>query len=263
MRAVVLLSAGCHPVSGRPAPVPVEAQAIRLARTLGAEVTGLHAGQMHQGLTEYLGSGLAEIELLEQPVDTDPLPSLASFITASLPHLVLAGRRGQGGTDSGLLPYRLANTLGWSIVADAVALARNDAELTVEQARPRGGRRRIGVQLPCVVTVHPAAPPPLPFAFAAAREGRISRVSLGIVPEPVPSPDERPYRRRPRLIGGSHGGSAAERLKAATDATAGGGKVLLNPAPEVAAAEILTFLQEIGVLGASPLSEQQDSPFQH
>jgi electron transfer flavoprotein beta subunit len=258
MRAVVLLSAGCHPVSGRPAPVPVEAQAIRIARTLGAEITGLHAGQMHQGLTEYLGSGLSEIELLEQPVDADPLPALAASIASSLPHLVLAGRRGQGGTDSGLLPYRLANALGWPIVADAVAFARSDAEMTVEQARPRGGRRRIRVRLPCIVTIHPAAPPPFPFAFAAARVGRISRVPVAVAPEAVSSVDERPYRRRPRLIGGSQGGSAAERLKAATDAAAGGGKVLVDPAPELAAAEILTFLREIGVLGASPLSEHRD-----
>ena len=249
MRVVVLLSAGLHPVSGQPAPVPVEAQAVRLALALGADVTGLHAGAEEVPVRDHLGRGLPEIALVPLRDGGDPLPVLAEALRATAPDLVLAGRRGSGGTDSGLLPYRLARALSWPIVADAAALGRDDDLLAVEQALPRGIRRRVRVRLPCIVTVHPAAAPPLPFAFAAARRGRVTRQRGGIVPETqADALEERPYRRRPRLLGVVPGGSAADRLRAATEAASGGGQLLVNPPPEVAAAEILAFLRRVGVL---------------
>ena len=249
MKAVVLLSAGLHPVSGQPAPVPVEAQAVRLALALGAEVTGLHAGAEEVAIRDHLGRGLKEIALLPLSAGGDPLPVLAEALHAAAPDLVLAGRRGSGGTDSGLLPYRLARALSWPVVADAAALGRDDDILAVEQALPRGTRRRVRVRLPCVVTVHPAAPPPLPFAFAAARRGRVTRhPGLATPRSLVEDLEERPYRRRPRLLGAAPGGSAADRLRAATEAASGGGQLLVNPPPEIAAAEILAFLRRVGVL---------------
>ncbi len=145
MRAVVLLSAGLHPVSGQPAPVPVEAQAIRLALGLGAEVSGLHAGAEEVPIRDHLGRGLQEIALLPLPASGDPLDVLTEALHAGAPDLVLAGRRGSGGTDSGLLPYRLARALAWPVVADAAALGRDDDLLAVEQALPRGRRRRVRV----------------------------------------------------------------------------------------------------------------------
>ncbi len=254
MKAVVLLSAGLHPVSGRTAPVPVEAQAVRLALALGADVTGLHAGA-EEPVRDHLGRGLEEIALVPLRTGNDPVPVLAEALRAAAPDLILTGRRGAGGTDSGLLPYRLAHVLSRPIVADAAALSRDGDLLAVEQALPRGMRRRVRVRLPCVVTVHPAAPPPLPFSFAAARRGRVTRHTGVAGPVPVSEDlDERPYRRRPRLLGAAPGGSAAERLRAATapalGAASGGGQLLVNPPPEVAAAEILAFLRRVGVLAA-------------
>lgn len=233
MRAVILLSAGLHPVSGRPAPVTVEAQATRLALALGAGITGLHAGEDEAAVRDHLGHGLPEITLLSIPADADPLPALMDALRASPPDLVLAGRRGAGGSDTGLLPYRLAQALAWPIVSDAAGLARDGASLAVEQALPRGARRRVRVRLPCVVTVHPAAPAPLTYAYAAARQGRVIHGPGVAAAVALPEVEERPYRRRPRLIG-----PAAE---------GGEGKVLVNPAPEVAAAEVLTFLRRVGV----------------
>ena len=248
MRAVVLLSAGLHAVSGRPAPVPVEAQAVRLALALGADVTGLHAGTDGAHLQDHLGRGLREVVLV--PFDGgDPLPVLAEALREAAPDVVLAGRRGAGGTDSGLLPYRLAHALSRPIVADAAALAWEGDLLAVEQALPRGMRRRVRVRMPCVVTVHPAAPPPMPYAFAAARRGRVAHQPGVAAPAPLPDDlEERPYRRRPRLLGAAPGGSAADRLRAATEMASGGGQLLVNPSPEVAAAEILAFLRRVGVL---------------
>jgi electron transfer flavoprotein beta subunit len=131
--------------------------------------------------------------------------------------------------------------------------------LVVDQALPRGARRRVRVTLPAVVTVHPAAPPPRPFAFAAVRRGRLVPVAVeagcaAAPPAAAPagaelSLEERPWRRRPRLIAGtSTAGSAAERLKAATEVAGGGGRLIVDPAPDEAAREILAFLRGIGVV---------------
>jgi electron transfer flavoprotein beta subunit len=250
MRIVILLSAGRHPVSGRACPVRVEAQAVRLAAGLGGDVLGLHGGPDDAPLREHLGSGLTDLHVLETPAEADPLPGLLATLQELRPDLILAGRRAQGGDDTGLLPYAIAKALDLPIVADAASIALADGALVVEQALPRGERRRVTARLPALVTVHPAAPPPLPFAFGAARRGRVARQPGIDLPATVP-PDltERPYRKRPRLIAKSAAGtSAADRLKAATEAATGGGRVLVDPAPEAAAAEILTYLREIGVL---------------
>lgn len=251
MRIAVLLSAGRHAVSGRPSPVPVELQAIRLAVDLGAEVTGLHAGPDAAPLADALGHGLPRLVHWQLNETDDPAPSLIEALREGAFDLVLAGRAGQGGEDTGLLPYALARALGLPLVADAAALAPGPqpGTLTVEQALPRGARRRLVVRLPALVTVHPAAPAPLPFAFAAARRGTVETRPGIAARRAAPEVEERPYRPRPKLIArAAAGASAAERLKAATQAASGGGRLLVDPLPEEAAREILAHLKEIGVL---------------
>jgi electron transfer flavoprotein beta subunit len=232
MKIVVLLSAGIHPVSRRACPVQVEAQAIGLAG-IGASVTGLHAGQVDAALGDYLGHGLAEITLLELPEGADPTEALVVELTALKPDLVLAGRRGQGGEDSGLLPYLIAQRLGWPIVADASGLDPVEGSLEVEQALPRGERRHVQVALPAVVTVHSSAPPPRPFTYAAVRRGRIVTKPGIASPVETRAVEEQSYRRRPRLIRKAKGG---------------GGEVLVDPPVDVAAAKIIEFLEQVGVL---------------
>jgi electron transfer flavoprotein beta subunit len=250
MRTTVLLSAGRHPVSGRACPVPVELQAIRLGRSLEVDIAGLHAGSGVEAVHDALGHGLGRLLHLELPDESDPLDSLAIALEAKAPDLILAGRCGQGGEDSGLLPYVLARRLGRPIVADAVALhAGEEGTLIVEQALPKGARRRVTVRLPALVTVHPAAPAPLPFAYGAARRGVVeTRAGISALAA-VREVEERAYRKRPKLIAkAAAGASAADRLKAATEAASGGGRLLVDPAPEEAAQEIIAFLREIGVL---------------
>lgn len=253
MKALVLLSAGLHPVSARPAPVPVEMQAIALAQALGVVASGLHAGPGGPGVADALGHGLGHIDHLPVPRGADPLAALASHLAANPPQLVLAGRRGQGGEDSGQLPYALAARLGWPLVADAVALElREPGVLAVRQALERGGRRTITVRLPAVVTVHPAAPAAVAFAWARARRGVVEMLPLppGLEADvPAAPPELRPYRARPRLIRGAvSGGSAADRLKAATESAAADGKLMVKPSPEEAAREILAHLRRLGLV---------------
>lgn len=259
MRIALLLSAGRHRVSGRPAPVPVELQALRLAvdlaQTHGGQsagtVTGLHAGPEIGPLTDALGHGLGHLLHLRMPAEADPAAALTAALEAGGYDLILAGRSGQGGEDTGLLPYTLARALGRPILADAAALAPGTeiGTLNVEQALGRGARRRLVVRLPALVTVHPAAPAPLPFAFAGMRRGQVEmREAAPSAPAPH-EVEERPYRPRPKLIAkAAAGASAAERLKAATVAASGGGKLLVDPAPEEAAREILAHLRGLGLI---------------
>ena len=236
MRAAVLISAGLHRVSGRPAPVGVEMQAVRLALGLGAEAAGLHAGPEWPALRDGLGHGLSRMLHLRQEAGDDPLPALVTALLGVPPDIVLCGRRGQGGTDSGMLPYGLAAALGWPLLPDVVGLRRVAAGVEAEQAGLRGARRRTVARLPCVVTVHPAAPPARPFAHVLAR----GPVEVRRMPPGVPGEafEERPRRARPRLL-------------VAADAAAKGGRVLAALPPEEAAAEILAHLRRIGVLAPS------------
>jgi electron transfer flavoprotein beta subunit len=244
MRAVVLLSAGRHAASGRPMPVAAELQAVALARRAGWEVVGLHAGAADPAVAEALAHGLEHITILNIGPGDDPAAALAAEIAAMAPDVVLAGRRGQGGADTGLLPYAVAQRCGMAMAADAVALDQVADGLAVVQALPRGARRRLVLRGPAVVSVHEAAPPALPFVYRARLLGKITEKPGVAAPAAVLAFEAHARRRRPKLIGPA-GGTAEERLRAATEAKSAGGKVMVNPAPAEAAAAILEFLRQV------------------
>lgn len=236
MKLVVLLSDARHPVSGRAVLSRLEAQAIGLGTTLGGTMTGLHAGAGEDGVQESLGHGLSALDVLSVPPEADPVPALTNFLKAQKADLILAGRRGEGGFDSGLLPYALADVLGLPILADAVALTPGEATgtLVVDQAMAKGARRRVTVRLPAVVTVHPLAPPPLPFAFGAMRRGTIRRHMAEPAASSPENFEERPYRARPKLMRTSSTTASAENLH-------------VGPDPEEAARLILDYLESNGI----------------
>ncbi|GLK57255.1 electron transfer flavoprotein beta subunit [Methylopila capsulata] len=252
MKVVVLLSAGRHPVSGLGALPRLEAQAIRLGAALGP-MRGLHAGPDAEAVAEALGRGLSEIDHVALGAGADPVPALAAALRAAAPDVVLAGRRGQGGDETGLVPYALARALGATLIPDVIA-ARPGSEpgvIEVEQALPKGAARRLVVRSPVVLTVHSAAPEPRPYAFGQVRRGRIEPLAVSAPEEPAAvAIAEKPYRARPKMMRGAPaGGSAADRLKAAT----GGGEavqadVMVSPEPREAARAILAYLRQVGVL---------------
>ena len=142
MKALVLLSAGRHPVSGKPGPPRVEMQAARLAGELDPDAGGLHAGVSCDSVREALGRGLSHLTHLTLDVQADPVPALVAALKAIGPDVVLAGPRGEGGEDSGLVPYALAHALGWPLVAHAVAVAATAGGVSVTQAAARRGAPR-------------------------------------------------------------------------------------------------------------------------
>ncbi|MCQ0986670.1 adenine nucleotide alpha hydrolase family protein [Jiella marina] len=236
MKSVVLLSDARHPVSGRAVLSRLEAQAIGLGTALGGTLTGLHAGDCEDGVQESLGHGLSALDILSLPPEADPVSALTDFLKAQKADLILAGRRGEGGFDSGLLPYALAEALGLPILADAVALTPGEATdtLVVDQALAKGARRRVTVRLPALVTVHPLAPAPLPFAFGAMRRGTIRRHVAEAADASTDPVEERPYRARPKLMRTSSATASAENLH-------------VGPEPEEAARLILDYLESNGI----------------
>jgi electron transfer flavoprotein beta subunit len=252
MKVIALLSAGRHPASGAAVLPRLEAQMVRMAGALG-ETRGIHAGPVAAPASDALGHGLACLEHLRIGSESDPVPVLVSALTAAKPDLVLAGRRSQGNDETGLVPYAVAKALGIVIIPDAIAMTPGPdvGTVVIDQALPKGAKRRLTVRLPAVVTVHPNAPPPLPFAYGQARRRLIETIDCpAAIETPARTIEERPYRARPKIMRGAPAGaSAADRLKAATGDSGGGTtNVLVHPTPEVAAREILSYLRGIGVL---------------
>lgn len=250
-RIVTLVSAGRHPVTGRPRRAPLDARAVELGlRIPGAQQVLLHAGDARaEALREYLGMGVETMQVVPCGPRDDVVPALLAPLAALRPSLILTGVRAEGAEDSGMVPYLIAQTLGWPIVAQvADVVIGRDGKATVVQALPRGRRREIEVALPCVLAVGMGAPAPRPGAFVKARRGRIAEVSVAPVADARRDGwQESPARARGKRLRMPRGGSAAARQQAATVVVASGGAVLQPETPREAARAILDYLQRAGV----------------
>jgi electron transfer flavoprotein beta subunit len=160
IRCIVLLSIGCNPVSGRPRLPPLEAAAISMALRAGLRPHLLHAGPaaaaccLHRGL----GLGAAGLEILAIGPEDDPLPALLDHLTAAAPGLLLAGGRAETGEGSGMLPLRLAESLGRPVITDCADLQHGGPEHWLVRAARRGGARQVlGVTTSAVLSVGAAA----------------------------------------------------------------------------------------------------------
>jgi electron transfer flavoprotein beta subunit len=243
----VLLSVGRHPASGRTRRAPLDARALEMALAMpGAEVHAIHAGDPSEpALRDYLGMGLERLAALSVPQGGDPVPALAAHLEALAPHIVLCGNRAEGGEDSGMLPYLLAQALGFAIIADVAAIDIDADQACLTQALPRGRRRLIEARLPVIAAVNAAAPAARQSAFARARRGVVETL-----PADAPADDWlgaceiRPWRLRPKRMRLTAVGSAADRLKAMTETRSGEGALMIRPPAEDAARAIYDYLLE-------------------
>src|SRR4051794_5882169 len=175
----VLLSVGSHPASGRARRSPLDAQALELALRLleagqATRIHALHAGNPAEpALRDYLGMGLDRLEVLETAPGADPVPALTARLRELAPALILAGTVAEGGEDSGMVPYLIAQALNRTLAPDIAGIAFPDAEAALTQALPRGQPRLITAAPPLVATLHGSAHAARQIAFARARRGTI------------------------------------------------------------------------------------------
>jgi electron transfer flavoprotein beta subunit len=253
----VLLSIGRHPASGRRRRADLDARALELALRLGPEVRlhAIHAGDPGEpALADYLGMGLETLTVLRQPPGSDVLPALAAHLAGLRPALVFAGLAAEAGEGSGMLPYLLAQKLEAALLPAIAEAALAGAGIAALQALPRGRRRRLAAGLPALITVDRAAPAGRQSAFARARAGRIVTIETPAAPPAAGDLREVPARPKPKRLKIATGGSAAERLRAATEMQAGRGQLLVQPAPEAAAEAIFDYLVKEGILSPPTLA---------
>jgi electron transfer flavoprotein beta subunit len=253
LNIVALVSVGAHPTSGRPRRAEQDARAVELGlRLAGERLQVLHAGDSQQeALRAYLGMGLAQIKILEQSAHSDALPVLADYLADSSAQLVLTGSQAETGEGSGMLPYLLAERLGWPLVVGLAAVEQvSNGVAQVLQALPRGQRRRLQVRLPFVASVDNAAPVARQSAFGPARRGLLTAEEVELVADPLfVSAQLQPAKSRPKRLKVIKAKTGAERMKAATaKASGGGGQVLKDVSPQAGAEAIFKLLLEEGVL---------------
>jgi electron transfer flavoprotein beta subunit len=254
--ASVLLSIGRHPVSRRSRRADLDARALELALRLGQEVRlhAIHAGDPAEpALADYLGMGLRSLTVLRQPARADVLPALTHHLARIRPALVLCGVAAESGEGGGMLPYVLARTLGAVLLPAIAELTLRSQVIAVLQALPRGRRRRLSAPLPAILTVDHAAPAARQTAYMKARAGVIDIIDLPAGPEREVAIHETPARAKPRRLKTITSGTAAERLRAATEMQAGRGHLLVNPPAEEAAETIFDYLVKEGILSGRAL----------
>jgi len=252
----ILLSIGRHPASGRSRRADLDARALELALRLGNSVRlhAIHAGDPEEpALADYLGMGLESLTVLKQPRDANVLPALTSHLQALKPGLILAGTTAEIGEGSGMLPYLLAREMQAALLPAIAEAALSGEGLAALQALPRGRRRRLSAGLPALLTIDRAAPAGRQSAFARARAGKLVVLDVPAVARADSGVREVPARPKPKRLKVATGGSAAERLRAATEMQAGRGQLLLNPPAEEAARAIFDYLVKEGILSPATL----------
>ena len=250
---VALVSIGAHPASGRARRAEHDARAVELGLQLaGDNLHVLHAGTPHEpALRAYLGMGLDELHVLEQPEHADAVPVLRDYLRESGVQLVLTGSQAETGEGSGMLPYLLAEQLGWPLLVGVAQIESiHNGVATVLQALPRGQRRRLKVRLPFMATVDNAAPKARQSAYGPATRGQIGAQEVEVVEDELSTrglfQTAKPRPKRLKVIKAKSG---ADRMKAATAKAAGGsGQVLKGVSAEEGAQAILKLLIEEGVV---------------
>lgn len=247
-RIAVLVSVGRHRVSGVSCYSRNDAAALEIAHTLAqkhrAQLEVLHAGDASNlALTDYLALGAPRIDVLACSDDDDAAALLAQRLRG-VP-LVLTGTRAEGAYDTGMLPYRLAEALGYALVESALDVAIQRDGVAVTQFLPKGFRRSIEATLPAVVAVHPQAAVTPRYAYARAAAGVIeSHRESALTDSDAHAWRIAPVQRKPIKLAAAEKRSGHARMLTATTTESRGGNVVIEGTSVEKAQVILSYLRE-------------------
>jgi len=247
-RIAVLVSVGRHRVSGVSCYSRNDAAALDIARTLahkhGAQLEVLHAGDASNlALTDYLALGAPRIDVLACGEHDDAAALLAQRLRG-IP-LVLTGTRAEGAYDTGMLPYRLADALGYALVESALDVAVQRDAVAITQFLPKGFRRSVEARLPAVVAVHPQAAVTPRYAYARAAAGVIESHSGAAAPDSEAHAWRiTPAQRKPIKLAAAEKRSGHARMLTATTTESRGGNVVIEGTSVEKAQVILSYLRE-------------------
>ena len=261
-KIAILVSVGRHPVSGTARYSRNDAAALTLATRLAAQhhatLDVLHAGEpTNPALREYLALGAAKVEVLAVAVGDEIAPALTARLKGY--DLVLTGTRAEGTEDSGMLPYQLADALGFALLASAVDIEIEAgvetadvetadveaAHIAVRQFLPKGLRRRVRASLPALVAVHPMANATPRYAYAKLREGTIEPVLVSAANSSESLHwSIKPATAKPVRLAAAEKRSGHARMLSATTTESRGGSVVIEGTSVEKAQVILAYLRE-------------------
>ena len=240
-RVLALASLGRNPVNGAARPNRDDLLALELGRQL-ADVSLLHAGNPDDpALSDYLAYGATTLDVVPAAKDQDIVSILAD--RAAGHDLILTGTRAEGGEGSGLVPYLVAERLGWPIVTQALDIKIEDGHAEVTQALPKGQRRHVRVRLPAVIAVDPRAPVTPRYAFARRMAGQIVRRDTVAVPTLDTAWRVEPATKRPVKFKARESKAGHARMLSAIVTEARGGAVINTGSPADKAQAILSYLR--------------------
>ncbi|WP_394183609.1 electron transfer flavoprotein subunit beta [Marinomonas posidonica] len=255
-KVLALVSIGRHPQSGRERRAEEDGRAVEMGLRLQERqlmsLSVVHVGNADSPvLRQYAGMGLAKLSVLAQQANEDVLSPLMDYVKQQEASLLLMGVRSEMGQSSGMLPYLLAEKLGWPLLPRVAEIQSiEDGVAQVLLALPRGQRRLVSVALPFVATLDKAAKGPRQTAFGPGQRAIIEVLETQVA-EDVETTQWQfsPAKARPKRMKVVKAKNAADRFKAATaKPTGGGGKVLKNETVEEKAQAIFDFLLEEKVI---------------
>ncbi|KZN14907.1 electron transfer flavoprotein subunit beta [Marinomonas sp. TW1] len=255
-KALALVSIGRHPQSNRERRAEQDGRAVEMGLHLQERqlmtLSVVHAGNADSPvLRQYAGMGLSRLSVIAQQANEDVLSPLIDHVKTQGVSLLLMGVRSEMGQSSGMLPYLLAEKLGWPLlprVADIQSIDHGVAHVLL--ALPRGQRRLVRVALPFVATMDKSAKAPRQTAYGPGQRAEIEVINTTSIEDDVAAQWQfTPAKPRPKRMKVVKAKTAADRFKAATaKPVGGGGKVLKNETVEEKAQAIFDFLLEEKVI---------------
>lgn len=246
MKVLCLLSLAVHERSSREMPSPIDLKAIALAKQISRQITYLHVGEASTAVEEYLGYDLGEIKVIESQ---NIQAAIEQFLADNPTSVVVMGQRSLAGSGSGMLPYQLAKSLDYPVLANVLEAGNK----VVYQYLPAGNRRELAIPNKAIITVHESSPLAVTYSHADRVAGEISVVEQqDVVQEGVDAWSYEPAKTSYKRLSLKSTKSGLERMRSAVEVTSKGGEVVRSGSAQEKAQRILEVLKANNLMSKAP-----------